>query len=195
MIALIDYGAGNTASVANVLKEIGCDFKITNKIIDIDESEKVIFPGVGDATFAMERIRSAGLISILREIKKPLLGICLGMQVFCEIGKEGNVDCLGIIPGSTEIFDTSKVKVPHMGWNEVQQTTSSKLFAGIKDNEFFYYANSYYIPMCEYTTAKTIYDVEFSACVEKDNYYGVQFHPEKSGRAGIQLIKNFVELC
>ncbi|MFH1196644.1 MAG: imidazole glycerol phosphate synthase subunit HisH [bacterium] len=195
MIALLDYGAGNTASIANVLKELGCEFKITDKEIDITESEKVIFPGVGDASFAIERIRSTGLFHILREIKKPLLGICLGMQVFCEKAKEGNVDCLGILLGSTEIFDTANVKVPHMGWNEVKQISSSKLFVGIKDNEYFYFANSYYVPMGEYTTAKTIYDVEFSACIEKNNYYGVQFHPEKSGAAGTQLIKNFIELC
>ncbi|MBA4405719.1 imidazole glycerol phosphate synthase subunit HisH [bacterium] len=195
MIALIDYGAGNTASVANVLDELKCEYVITNREGDLVSASKIIFPGVGEASFAIKRLHMTNLFTMLRVNKKPILGICLGMQLMCEKSKEGNVMGLCIFPVDTDKFDNTKVKVPHMGWNRVNHSKFSKLFAGIIDGEHFYFANSYYVPVNEQTTSICNYGVDFTASMEKENYYGVQFHPEKSGQAGIQLIKNFVELC
>ena len=195
MIALIDYGAGNTASVANVLDELKYEYVITNHECDLLNASKIIFPGVGEASFAVKKLHMTNLFTMLRVNKKPMLGICLGMQLMCEKSKEGNVTGLGIFPINTEKFDDSKVKVPHMGWNQIKTSKPSKLFAGIKDQEYFYFANSFYVPVNEHTTSICNYEVDFTSSMEKDNYYGVQFHPEKSGQAGIQLIKNFVELC
>ena len=174
---------------------MNCDFKITNNEYDICKSEKVIFPGVGEASFAMRQLHITNLSNLLRVVKKPLLGICLGMQLLCDKSKEGGVSGLGIFPYSTEKYDESKIKVPHMGWNQINYAKPSKLFDNINEGEFFYFAHSFYIPMNEHSTSVCSYDVDFCASIEKNNYYGVQFHPEKSGPAGIQLIKNFIEKC
>ncbi|MGE5682862.1 MAG: imidazole glycerol phosphate synthase subunit HisH [Bacillota bacterium] len=194
MIALIDYGAGNTASVANALDSLKADYLLTNKEIDICRAEKVIFPGVGEASFAVKQLHRSNLFNLLRIVKKPMLGICLGMQLMAEFSTEGNVACLGIIPGRIEKFDPEEVTVPHMGWNEVYHTKESKLFKEIKDGEFFYFANSYYLPLVDNTIAKANHGIDFSAAVEKDNFYGVQFHPEKSAEAGLKLLNNFLNL-
>lgn len=195
MIALIDSGAGNVASVANALKDLNCDYVLTQREKDLCDSEKIIFPGVGEASFAVRKLHLLNLFNLLRILKKPVLGICLGMQLMCEKLVEGNTTGLGIFPVSTEIFDKEKVKVPHMGWNKVQVNEGHKLFDGLKDGEYFYYANSYYVPVNEFTIAKSNNGIDFSASIQKNNFYGVQFHPEKSGEAGIKLLKNFIELC
>ena len=195
MIAVIDYGAGNTQSVINVLDELNVKYIVTNREIDINNCRKIIFPGVGEASFAVKKLHLLNLFTMLRVTRKPLLGICVGMQLLCEKSDEGNSVCLGIIPAVVHKFDESKVKVPHMGWNNVSYVKSSKLFDNIPENSYFYFANSYYAPLNENTLAKTEHGIEFSSAVIKENYYGVQFHPEKSGSAGIQLIKNFIELC
>lgn len=194
MIALIDYGAGNTASVANALENLNAEYVLTNKESDICKAQKVIFPGVGEASFAIKQLHKSNLFNLLRIVKKPMLGICLGMQLMCEFSTEGNVACLGIIPGRVEKFDAEKTNVPHMGWNEVFQTKPSKLFEGIKDGEFFYFANSFYMPLGESTIAKTNHGIDFTAAIEKDNFFGVQFHPEKSAEAGLKLLQNFLKL-
>ncbi|MCU7493967.1 MAG: imidazole glycerol phosphate synthase subunit HisH [Ignavibacteria bacterium] len=194
MIALIDYDAGNTASVANALGTLGQEFLLTNKEADICRADKIIFPGVGEASFAIKQLHRYNLINLLRIVKKPLLGICLGMQLLSEFSSEGNIACLGVVPGRVEKFDSSKVNVPHMGWNEVFQKKESRLFKDIKDGEFFYFANSYYLPVNEYTTATANHGIDFTAALEKDNFYGIQFHPEKSGDAGLKLLNNFLEL-
>lgn len=194
MIALIEYGAGNTASVANALTVLGQQFVLTNRENEICRADKVIFPGVGEASYAVKMLHRYNLINLLRIVKKPMLGICLGMQLMCDYSKEGNVSCLGVIPGTIEKFDPEKVTVPHMGWNEVFPVKHNRLFAGIKEGEFFYFANSYFLPVNEYTTAKAAHGVDFSAAVEKDNYYGIQFHPEKSGDAGLKILENFISL-
>ncbi len=195
MIALIDYGAGNVASVANALTELKHDFVITKNETEIIRAEKIIFPGVGEASFAMRKLHLLNLFSVLRMCVKPMLGICLGLQLMVEKSEEGNVACLGVFPGTAKKFDDTKVKVPHMGWNEIEIIKESKLFANIKSGTRFYFANSFYVPVNEFTTAKSEHDVQFSAAIEKGNFYGVQFHPEKSSDAGLQLLKNFIELC
>ncbi len=195
MIALIDYGAGNIESVANALNDLNARFVITNNEKEILDADKIIFPGVGEASYAVKRLHLLNLFSFLQMTNKPLLGICLGMQLLCCRSAEGNVSCLGVFPGSTEIFDNTKTKVPHMGWNQVEILKQSKLFNGIPDKSFFYFAHSYYVPLNQFSTARTNHETFFSASCERDNFYGVQFHPEKSGEAGIQLIKNFIEKC
>ncbi len=195
MIALIDYGAGNIASVANALEDINADFKIVKSEIQICNADKIILPGVGEASFAMNKLHLLNLFSLLRLLKKPFLGICLGMQLLCEKSKEGDVACLGIIDSVVEKFDNTNLNVPHMGWNKVEKVTDTKLFCGIDSMKDFYFANSFYVPINKYTVAKTNYGIDFTAAVEKDNFYGVQFHPEKSGEAGLQVLKNFVEIC
>jgi glutamine amidotransferase len=195
MIALIDYGAGNVASVANALTELKQDFRITNKEADICNSDKIIFPGVGEASFAVRQLHLLNLFTVLRIVKKPVLGICLGMQLMADHSTEGDVACLGIFPGTALKFDSTKTKVPHMGWNDIKIVKESKLFNEIKSGEHFYFANSYYLPVNEITTSTSNNNIDFSASLEKDNFYGVQFHPEKSGNAGLKLLKNFIELC
>lgn len=195
MIALIDYGAGNTASVANVLDELNCEYIITKYECEISKADKIIFPGVGEASSAIKNLHLTNLFTMLRVTKKPMLGICLGMQLLCDKSKEGNTACLGIFPTTTEKFDETKIKVPNMGWNQIKYVKQSKLFYEIPEEEYFYFANSYYVPVNENTTSICNYDIDFCSSMEKDNFYGVQFHPEKSGKMGIQLIKNFVEKC
>lgn len=195
MIALIEYGAGNTASVSNALKSLGYDHLLTNREDEIMKADKIIFPGVGEASSAMRRLHMNNLFNLLRIVKKPLLGICLGMQLLCERSLEGDVACLGIFPTESEKFDSTKTKVPHMGWNEIKIKKDSLLFSGINNGEYFYFAQSYYVPINNYTTSSAVHDVEFTASMQKDNFYGVQFHPEKSGEVGMRLLKNFVELC
>ncbi len=195
MIALIDYGAGNTASVSNALKDLNADYIITNRESDICKAEKIIFPGVGEASFAIRKLNLFNLINALRIIKKPFLGICLGLQLMCDESEEGDVKCLGIFPAKSKLFTGKSIKVPHMGWNKVEAVKDSKLFDGIKSGDYFYFANSYYVPENEYTSAKCSHGIDFTAAMEKDNYYGVQFHPEKSGPAGIKVLKNFIDKC
>jgi imidazole glycerol-phosphate synthase subunit HisH len=195
MIAIIDYGAGNVASVANALKEITADFVVTKRETDICKSDKIILPGVGEASFAMKQLNLVNISNLFRLIKKPLLGICLGAQLMCDKSEEGNVPCLGVFPLTVTEFKLDGLKIPHMGWNQVSVTKPGKLFEGISNGENFYFAHSFYIPDSEYTTSKCTYGVEFASSIEKNNFYGVQFHPEKSGRAGMKLLKNFVELC
>lgn len=194
MIAIVDYGSGNIQSVVNALNDLKCDYIVTSREIDICNSDKIIFPGVGEASFAVKKLHKLNLFTMLRVVKKPMLGICLGMHLLLEKSLEGNSSCLGIIPGSTNKFDNTKIKVPHMGWNKIKIINESPLFNNIKDESYFYFAHSYYVPVNQYTIATTNYDVDFSSVIEKENFYGVQFHPEKSGEVGIQLLKNFIEL-
>jgi len=195
MIALIDYGAGNLKSVANALDDLKTDYIITNKSDEIKSAEKIIFPGVGEASSAMKKLDDNRIIEDIRNTNKPLLGICLGMQLLATFSEERSTKCLDIINSIIKKYDTSKVKVPHMGWNKVELQNKNKLFNRVKSGEYFYFANSYYFPISEYTIASTNYDIMFSSSINKNNFYRVQFHPEKSGEAGLQIIRNFIELC
>ena len=194
MIGIIDYGAGNTASVENVLIQLQQDYRIVKTESDVMNCEKLILPGVGEASYAIKRLNMNNLINFLRVTKKLVLGICLGMQLLCEKSEEGNAKCLGIIPCDARKFQ-GNIKIPHMGWNSIQIKSKSKLMEGIDSESYFYFAHSYYVPLNEYTTVTVDYSTQISAVVQKDNYFGVQFHPKKSGENGIKLIKNFIELC
>lgn len=195
MIAIMDYGAGNVASVANAIESLNEKYFITNQEYEICKADKIIFPGVGEASYAIKQLHLLNLFSLFRMIKKPILGICLGMQLFCNKSEEGDVSCMGIFPLTVKKFNETKTKVPHMGWNKVKQVKQSKLFTNIKDEEYFYFAHSFYVPKNEFTTAITENGIEFTAAMEKENFYGVQFHPEKSSDSGLQLLENFIKLC
>lgn len=195
MIALIEYGAGNTASVSNALNELDVKHIITNRENEISKADKIIFPGVGEASSAVKKLHMLNLFSPLQVIKKPMLGICLGMHILCDRSEEGDVSCLGVVDGEAKKFNETKVKVPHMGWNNVNIIKENKLFNNIDDKTYFYFAHSYYIPKNDSTIATAKHDIEFCSALEKDNFYGVQFHPEKSGEAGLKLLRNFIELC
>jgi glutamine amidotransferase len=194
MIALIDYDAGNTASVSNVLKELNSDFILTNDKKNIEAAEKIILPGVGEASSAMRKLGELGLIDTLMKLTQPFLGICLGMQLLCESTEEGNTKCLGIIPSKVKKFDSTNLKVPHMGWNSVAKVGADKLLNNITEDEYFYFAHSYYVPQNEFTTTICNYGINFSSSVRSENFFGVQFHPEKSVQQGIKILKNFLEI-
>jgi glutamine amidotransferase len=194
MIALIDYGAGNTNSISNVLTDLNADFILTNQQKEINEAEKIILPGVGEASFAMTKLKELKLVEVLKTTSKPFLGICLGMQLLCEQTDEGQVDCLGIIKIRARKFDIKKIKVPHMGWNSVIKKRYDELTGGMDDDSFFYFAHSYYVPLNEFSTTICRYEIDFSSSVKYKNFYGVQFHPEKSAANGINIIKNFLAL-
>ena len=195
MIALIDYGAGNLKSVANALDDFEVEYIVTNKSDEIISAEKIIFPGVGEAGSAMSKLNEQTIVESIKFTDKPLLGICLGMQLLATFSEEGNTKCLDVVQTVVKQFDSTQVKVPHMGWNQVKYKNQNKLFTNLESGENFYFANSFYVPVTEYTIASTNYGIIFSAALNKNNFYGVQFHPEKSGHAGLQLLKNFIDLC
>lgn len=196
MIAIINYDAGNLASVSNALSRLGADHIVTNKKAELDRAEGVVFPGVGHAKPAMESLRTNGLDRWLKQTDKPVLGICLGMQLLYEASEEGNARGLAIIPGTLKKFDSSASKVPHMGWNTFSEVEAPHPLAdGFGTDPYFYYVHSYYAPLNTYTIASCRYITEFTSLVCKDNFMGVQFHPEKSGAAGARLIQNFMRIC
>ncbi|MDO8593945.1 MAG: imidazole glycerol phosphate synthase subunit HisH [bacterium] len=193
-IAIIDYGASNLQSVANALTSLGRSFEIINnpkKLVDFD---KVILPGVGAAGSAMEKLKESGFAEILPKLKVPTLGVCLGLQLFADFSSEGNTKCLSIVPGEVKKFKT-ELKVPHMGWNKVELTKESPLTSGIPNNSFFYFVHSYYLESEDkFVIGRTAYGINFPAIIQKDNFYAVQFHPEKSGELGLKLLANFCDL-
>lgn len=195
MIALIDYGAGNLKSVANALDGLGVVYNITDKFNEIESAEKIIFPGVGEASSAMNKLVEKNIFNTIKSSTQPLLGICLGMQLLATFSEERNTKCLDIVKSVVKRIDFDNVKVPHMGWNKVEFINQHKLFRNIKSGEHFYFANSYYMPINEYTIGTSKYNSVFSASINKNNFYGVQFHPEKSGKVGLHVLKNFIELC
>ena len=191
-LVIIDYGAGNIKSIQFAFKRLGVDAVLSNNIDEIKSADKVIFPGVGEASSAMKMLRESGLDKVIPTLKQPVLGICLGMQLMCNSSEEGNTKGLGIFNVDIKRFSNS-VKVPQMGWNVISDLKSD-LFNGIKENEFMYLVHSFYASICEEMIAKIDYEIEYASALQKDNFYGVQFHPEKSSKAGEQILKNFIEL-
>lgn len=191
-IVIIDYGAGNIQSIRFALERLGYNGVLSGDAQEIRAAEKVIFPGVGEASSAMKKLRSTGLDQLIPELTQPVLGICLGMQLMCRSSEEGATTGLGIYDVDIVHF-TKDLKVPHIGWNRIKDL-KSPLFEGIEENEFMYLVHSYYAPVCEETIATCDYGVEYSSALQKDNFYGVQFHPEKSSAAGEKILDNFLKL-
>ncbi len=191
-IAIIDYGAGNVQSVLFALERLGFEGTVTNDWNTIKNADKVIFPGVGEASSAMKMLIDSGLDVLIPTLKQPVLGICLGMQLMCKHSEEGNTEGLGIFNVNVVKF-SNDVKVPQMGWNTIYNL-KSPLFNGIKENEFMYLVHSFYAPLSENTIATTLYEQKYSTALQHNNFFGVQFHPEKSGIFGEQILKNFLNL-
>lgn len=192
MIAIIDYNAGNATSLMNVLTRMGHVCEITADSEKINSAEKVVFPGVGEASSAMKYLKENGLDQVIINLKQPFLGICLGMQLMCKFSEEGATDCLGIFDCNVKLFPALDI-VPHNGWNNME-SIESQLFAGINNVDDVYFIHSYYAEICEYTISKCDYILPFSAALQKDNFYGTQFHPEKSGLVGQVILQNFLKL-
>lgn len=194
MIAIVDYRMGNLRSVENALRRLGAEFCVTADADTIRSADRVLLPGVGNAAEAMENLRSAGLVDVIRRLRRPVLGICVGMQVMCRHTEEGDVDCIGLFDTHVRRFVASEdVKVPHMGWNRIGNL-ESKLFKGMQGGEYVYFVHSYYPELCPDTIATAVHGVMFSAALKYENFYGTQFHPEKSGDAGEKIIENFLKL-
>ena len=192
MIAIVKYNAGNVKSVYNAVTRLGYEAIITDDFETLKNADKVIFPGVGEASSAMVYLKEKGLDKVIKNLKQPTLGICLGQQLMCAYSEEGNTDCLGIFPIQVKLFPSTEI-VPHMGWNTIYDL-KTPLFNEVEENSDFYYVHSFYCENSEYTIAKTDYILEYSAALHKDNFYATQFHPEKSAGIGEQILKNFLSL-
>ena len=199
-IAIVKYNAGNVQSVLYALQRLGVNAVVTDDAEEIMKADKVIFPGVGNAAPAMEYLQKKNLDKLIISLTQPVLGICLGLQLMCNVSEEGNTNCLGIFDVKVKKFDSSAVKnnnasfkIPHMGWNNIYEL-KSLLFNDVKENSFVYFVHSYYAELSPETIATTDYIIPYSAAMQHDNFYGVQFHSEKSADAGIQIISNFLKL-
>lgn len=193
MIAIIEYNAGNITSVKNAVERLGYSCIITGNRDEIYSADKVIFPGVGEAKSAMMYLNSKGLDNIIKSLPQPTLGICLGLQLMCQHSEEGDTECLGIFDTEVKRFPSTYI-VPHMGWNNIYDVYDPILLNGFNKNDSVYFLHSYYAGICKQTIAKCNYILPFSAAMKKDNFYATQFHPEKSGDAGENILKNFLEL-
>ncbi len=194
-VAIIKYNAGNIYSVDYALKRLGVSAIVTADKDQIAKADKIIFPGVGEAATTMTHLRETGLDKLIVDLKQPVLGVCLGMQLMCRHSEEGNADCLGIFDVNVKRFNPQKHedKVPHMGWNNFT-TMKGRLFEGLSPDDYVYFVHSFYVPVNEYSAAVTDYILPFSSVLEKNNFYATQFHPEKSGRTGARILQNFLDL-
>ena len=192
MIAIIRYNAGNIKSVQNALTRLGFESIITDDPSELNNADKVIFPGVGEASSAMQYLRARGLDNTIRSLKKPVLGICLGLQLMCRFSEEANTGCLGIFDSDVRLFPPVD-KIPHMGWNNFL-TMRGDLFKDISPDDDVYYVHSYYAEISACTSATCEYILPFSASMARDNFYATQFHPEKSAAVGEKILRNFLEL-
>ncbi len=194
-VAVVKYNAGNIRSVDYALKRLGVEAVITADKEELQSADKVIFPGVGEAETTMSHLKATGLDELIKRLRQPVLGICLGMQLMCRHSEEGEVDCLNIFDVDVKRFVSQRHedKVPHMGWNTIGKT-NSHLFEGFTEEEFVYFVHSFYVPICDFTAATTDYIHPFSAALHKNNFYATQFHPEKSGKTGEKILTNFLNL-
>lgn len=196
MIAIVDYDTGNLRSVCNALSRIGAEYCVTDNHEIIKNADKVLLPGVGEASSAMQKLSERGLCDVIKGLKQPVLGICIGLQLMCKSSEEGDATCLGIFDTAVRRFEAapqSGVKVPHMGWNEIDNL-QSPLFKGLDNGAFVYFVHSFAPDICDGTIATASNGRQFAAAINKDNFYGTQFHPEKSGAVGELILKNFIEL-
>lgn len=192
-VAIVKYNAGNVESVKNALNRLGIEPILTDESEVLKAADKVIFPGVGEASSAMNYLRARGLDETIKSLRQPVLGICLGMQLLCESSDENATECLGILPYRVRKFASETLKIPQMGWNNICKLKSD-LFAGIDENAFVYFVHSYYVESGKETIATCDYEVNFSAAVRHENFYAVQFHAEKSGKIGAKILENFLKL-
>ena len=194
-VAIVDSIGSNLASLIFALNRIGSSFEITDEIDVLNKASHIILPGVGAAKNAMTKLKQRKLIDEISKLTKPTLGICLGMQIFMDASDEDDAKCLGIISNTCRPFRNNKdYPVPHMGWNKVRFNRDSVLTKNLKDEDYYYFVHSYYVPICSETIGVSSYPIEFSAVVQKDNFFGTQFHPEKSGLSGSKILQNFVSL-
>ena len=195
MIGIVNYGAGNIFSLTSALERLNLPYGMINEEADLERYSHIIIPGVGHAGTAMGKLKQTGLVGALKALKKPVLGICVGMQLITAHSEEGDAEMMNVVPVNTRLFDKSQgIKIPHMGWNSIEHK-NNLLFEGIENGSQFYFVHSYFIEYNPtFDIAAANYGMPFSAAVQKDNFYGVQFHPEKSGTAGERLLKNFSNL-
>tara|TARA_B100001146_G_scaffold142710_1_gene125199 strand:- start:63 stop:644 length:582 start_codon:yes stop_codon:yes gene_type:complete len=191
-LVIINYGAGNIQSIKFAFERLGVHAILSDDADVIKAADKVIFPGVGEASSAMAKLKATGLDKVIPTLKQPVLGICLGMQLMCKHSTEGDTTGLGIFDVDVVKF-SDKVKVPQIGWNEIE-SLKTPLFKDIPEHSFMYLVHSFYAPKCDAMIASTNYEVDYASALQKDNFYGVQFHPEKSGKVGQEILKNFCQL-
>jgi len=191
-IVIIDYGAGNIKSIQFALQRLGVEAKLSKDEATIRKADKVIFPGVGEASSAMRKLIASGLDQVIPALEQPVLGICLGMQLMCNSSEENSTKGLGIFNVAVKRF-SSEVKVPQIGWNRISNLKSG-LFDGVEEKEFMYLVHSFFVPVCDEMIATTDYQVNYASALQKNNFYGVQFHPEKSSKAGERILQNFLNL-
>lgn len=194
-LVIIKYNAGNIQSVLYALERIGVEATVTDDLQQIQSADKVIFPGVGEASTAMNYLKERGLDIVIKNLTQPVLGICLGMQLMCKHSEENDIECLGIFDENVKKFKAEGLgfKVPQIGWNSISNF-QSQIFAELKENDYCYFVHSYYAALGEHTIATTNYIQSYSSALQKNNFYGVQFHPEKSAKVGEQILKNFINL-
>ena len=197
-VAVVKYNAGNIASVQNALSRLGVESFVTDDEKELRSAERVIFPGVGEASTAMQYLRERGLVETIRSLTQPVLGICLGMQLLCTFSEENDTECLGIFPNRVRRFTDNgagkeMLKVPHMGWNQISNFRS-EIFNEVPNDSHVYFVHGYYAEPSSESAATTTYGVDFASAISRDNFYAVQFHPEKSGAAGQQILENFLKL-
>lgn len=192
-VAIVKYNAGNIASVQNALGRLGVVSDVTDDADVLRQADKVIFPGVGEASTAMHYLRERSLDTVIKTLTQPVLGICLGMQLLCSHSEENDTDCLGIFPNKVKRLISDDLKIPHMGWNTVFNLRPA-MFTGVDENAYVYFVHGYYVETSDESTATCNYEIDFAAAIQRENFYAVQFHPEKSGAVGERILENFLKL-